>query len=351
MKLKIAFFLLLSTVSILARDVWTKEQANEWIKKLPYLAGVNYVPSTAINSIEIWREETFDPKTIDEELGLLKSIGMNTVRIFLSDLVWENDPKGMHLRMEKFLEICEKRDVYVMFTFFTNGGLPEGKWGPQPKPRPNVHNSGWMKTPRLSVLSDESKWGYLQSYVYETVKKFANHKRVVVWDIFNEPGNVGSAHIAQKKLSDKVIQPNIEQTKKLMLKAFEWARAANPSQPITAGVWEAPQWLKNMFEPEQIKNCDIITYHCYGTLYKHVLIIKELQKYGRPMMCTEWLARHTGSNFNPILEFLKKNNVASYSFGLKIGKIQTELVWPALLNSGIPGVNDVWFHDIFDKDN
>lgn len=352
MKLRFALILSLvfATVSF-AREVWTSQQAKEWASKLPYLSGVNYVPSTAINSIEIWRAETFDEKTIRHEMGLLKSLGMNTVRVFLNDLVYEKDSKGMFERIDKFLEICEEYDVYVMFTFFTNGGLPEPVWGEQPKPRPGIHNSGWMKTPRLSVLQDETKWGYLKDYVHNTVKRYANHPRVVVWDIFNEPGNVGSAHIAQKELSQKIIEHNTIQSKKLMLAAFKWARDANPSQPCTASIWESSKKINNMFHKEQLENCDIITYHCYGTLHKHVIMLQELLKHNRPIMCTEWMARHTGSGFNPILEFLKANDIDSYAFGLKAGKIQTELVWPSLQRLNFPGVNQIWFHDIFDKND
>src|SRR5690554_3627272 len=271
-KIKLKFGLLLFSlffiVNTFSRDVWTKEKANEWAKTIPYLSGVNYVPSTAINSIEIWSEETFDPKTIDHELSLAQSIGMNSVRIFLNDMVWEHDPEGFYKRVDHFLDICEKHSIYAMITFFTNGGHPEPKLGKQPDPIPGKHNSGWMKTPRLSVLTDESTWGYLEGYVNGTISRFANDKRIAVWDVFNEPGNVGSEHIEQnRKLTKEEIQHNILQTKKLMLKAFEWARAANPSQPITACIW-GPSNIKELFYEDQIKNSDIISYHCYGSLYE-----------------------------------------------------------------------------------
>jgi len=345
--------LALCCIAVNAREQWTPEQANEWQKKMPYLAGVNYVPSTAINAIEIWSKETFDAKTIDHELGLLKSIGMNTVRIFLSDIVWRHDAEGMYERMSQFLDLCEKHDVYVMFTFFTNGGRPDGKYGKQMEPIPGKHNPGWVKTPTLAVLADDENWDKnLKGYVNGIVSKFANHKRVAVWDIYNEPGKVSSAHVpGQKKMTkDEHINYMIK-TKKLMEKAFVWAREANPSQPLTACVWESGNIVKEMFDDCSLRNSDIITYHCYKGLNAHINFLAWLKSYNRPIMCTEWLARHCGSTFDPILEFLKENNVATYAFGLKAGKIQTELPWPWLLNPKVKGVEKIWFHDIFDRND
>ena len=70
----------------LASDRWTMEQAQAWYESHPWLAGANFVPSTAINQLEMWQAETFDPATIDRELGYAQSIGMNTMRVFLHDI-------------------------------------------------------------------------------------------------------------------------------------------------------------------------------------------------------------------------------------------------------------------------
>lgn len=115
--------------ALFARDVWTCEQANEWFAKQKYRAGVNYVPSYAINSIEFWQKESYNPKIIDSELALLESLGMNTVRVSLNDLVWKDDPEGFYKRLDNFLEIADKHGAGVMFVFFTNGGKDNGKLG------------------------------------------------------------------------------------------------------------------------------------------------------------------------------------------------------------------------------
>ena len=352
-KTKIALLVsVIFTTLLCARDIWTPKQANEWYNGLPYLAGVNYVPSYAVNAIEVWSDETFDIKTIERELLLLKSINMNVIRIFLNDKVHQHNPDALYSKMQQLLDLCEKHDIYVMFTFFTNGGRPESNLGKQPEPVPGKHNSQWVKSPSLSVLGDDSKWGYLRDYVFGTVSKFADNKRVIAWNVFNEPGNVSSTHVpGQKAMSNDEHVNYLINTKKLMEKSFKWAREANPSQPITAPIWTDDPFISKMFSGAIENNCDVMSYHCYENIVKHYNIINRLKKHGRPIMCTEWLARHSGSTFNPALQFLKANKIASFSFGLKKGRIQTHLAWPWFLNSQLKGVNEIWLHDIFDEND
>lgn len=49
------------------RNVWSKEHAYEWQAKTGWLCGANFIPSTAINQLEMWQAETFDTVTIDRE--------------------------------------------------------------------------------------------------------------------------------------------------------------------------------------------------------------------------------------------------------------------------------------------
>ena len=55
---------------------WSEAKANEWYAKQPWLVGSNYIPATAINELEMWQAETFDPTTIDKELGWAEALGM-----------------------------------------------------------------------------------------------------------------------------------------------------------------------------------------------------------------------------------------------------------------------------------
>src|SRR4051794_29747269 len=118
------FALLLSfvpfTSSTMAQETprWTKEQANEWYKKQPWLVGCNFIPSTAINQLEMWQPDTFDPKTIDRELGWAADLGMNTVRVFLHDLAWEADAEGFSKRIDQFLDIAAKHKIRPLLVIF-----------------------------------------------------------------------------------------------------------------------------------------------------------------------------------------------------------------------------------------
>jgi len=68
---------------------WTAKQANDWYAQQPWLVGSNFIPSTAINELEMWQADTFDLPTIDRELGWAQTLGMNTMRVFLHNLLWQ----------------------------------------------------------------------------------------------------------------------------------------------------------------------------------------------------------------------------------------------------------------------
>src|SRR4051812_18988297 len=76
-----------SVASSPERGPWSREKANEWYSRQGWLVGANFIPSNAINQLEMWQPETFDTATINRELGWAESIGMNTSRVFLHDLL------------------------------------------------------------------------------------------------------------------------------------------------------------------------------------------------------------------------------------------------------------------------
>src|ERR1700723_4783463 len=86
-------------------DRWSAQKANDWYKQQPWLVGANFIPSNAINQLEMFQAATFDPAINDKELGMAESIGMNTVRVFLQDQVWQQDPQGFKQRLDPFLGI------------------------------------------------------------------------------------------------------------------------------------------------------------------------------------------------------------------------------------------------------
>ena len=169
---------------------WSPERANEWYQKRGWIVGCNFSPSTAINQLEMWQPETFDPATIDRELGWAEDLGFNTVRVFLHNLLWTQDEKGFLKRMEQFLALADKHHIGVIFVPLDAVWDPFPKLGKQHEPVPYVHNSGWVQSPGVEILGNPARHDELKGYVQGVMRHFKSDKRIVAWDVFNEPDNM-----------------------------------------------------------------------------------------------------------------------------------------------------------------
>ncbi|NBA75421.1 cellulase family glycosylhydrolase [Emticicia sp. ODNR4P] len=329
------------------RKGWTKEQANEWYKKQGWLVGANYLPKSAINQLEMWQADTFDTENIDKELGYAQSLGMNTMRVFLHDLAYETDSLGFYKRIDTFLTIAQKHKIRPLIVIFDSCWDPFPQVGKQHEPKPYVHNSGWVQSPGQKALQDESQYIRLEKYVRAVVSHYAKDKRILGWDVWNEPDNMTGPSYERLEIKNKV-----DIITKLLPKVFAWARAAQPTQPLTSGVW-AGDWSQDAklkpIEKVQLEESDVISFHNYDnpTIFENR--IKELSRYGKPMLCTEYMARPNGSTFQGSLPIAKKYKVAMFNWGFVSGKSQTIYPWDSWTkqyNSEPP----VWFHDIFRED-
>src|SRR5260370_1015492 len=94
---------------------WPEQKANAWYAQQPWLVGSNYTPRSAINQLEMWQDATFDPEKIDQELTWAESLGMNTMRVFLHDLLWQQDAAGFQKRIDRFLTIASRHHIRPMF--------------------------------------------------------------------------------------------------------------------------------------------------------------------------------------------------------------------------------------------
>lgn len=309
---------------------WSRDRANEWYDNQPWLVGVNFLPSTAINQLEMWQEESFDPETIDRELGWAADFGVNTVRVYLHDLAWEADPEGFLDRMDQFLSIAASHGIRPNFVFFDDCWNPTAKMGPQPDPKPGVHNSGWVQSPVAAEKDNPQNWDRLEEYVTSVVSHFSDDDRVLYWDVYNEPGNNGRE----------------EKSLPLLKKAFLWVRSAEPSQPVTAGLWNWSSGFETL-NAYQMAHSDIITFHEYHDLDEMERSIHAMQVMGRPVICTEWMARTLNSRVETHLPLLKKENVGAISWGLVSGKSNTIYPWGSEEGSTEP---DLWFHDLLRQD-
>ena len=83
--------------------MWSVDRAVTWWDQQPWLVGCNFIPSTAINQLEMWQADSFDAATIERELGWAEDVGFNTVRVYLHDLLWAQDAQGFLDRIDRFL--------------------------------------------------------------------------------------------------------------------------------------------------------------------------------------------------------------------------------------------------------
>lgn len=326
---------------------WSEEKANQWYEEKGWLIGSNFNASTAINQLEMWQEEDFNPEVIDRELGWAADLGFTSMRVYLHDLVWKEDPQGFLNRLEEYLEISESHGIGTMFVLFDGVWDPQPALGKQPDPTPHVHNSGWVQSPSADVLKDSAQWSHLEDYVKGVVGKFKNDERVDVWDIYNEPDNTNDRAYGHVELEDKK-----ERAFDLLKAAFGWAREVNPSQPITSGLWYG-DWsdhghMKEM-DKFMVDHSDVISFHVYDGPEVMRERINNLKRYNRPLLCTEYMARPRGSTFEAELPILKKENVGGYNWGFVAGKSQTIYPWNSW-DSTYTAEPDIWFHDILRDD-
>ncbi len=328
-------------------DPWPEGRAKAWQQKTGWLLGCNFLPSTAINQLEMWQADTFDLKTIDRELGWAESIGMNSVRVYLHDLLWRQDSEGFLKRMEQFLEVAGKHHIGAVFVLFDSCWDPFPKLGTQRAPTPHVHNSGWVQSPGAEILKDPARHAALREYVLGVVGHFRNDPRVVVWDVWNEPDNGNTSAYGNVELPDKA-----QRVLPLLKMAFSWAREAQPSQPLTSGVWIGTWPHPDKLSPTeqvQIGNSDVISFHNYSNVANLREAVRHLRRYNRPLLCTEYMSRGNDSTFDPNLGFLAAEGVGAFNWGLVSGKSQTIYPWDSW-NKQYTAEPALWFHDIFRPD-
>ncbi|MCP4037833.1 MAG: cellulase family glycosylhydrolase [bacterium] len=325
---------------------WTRERAQAWAASRRWRVGCNFTPSTASNPLEMWRAETFDPVTIERELGFAADLGFTSVRVFLHDLCWTHDREGFVARVDRFLQLADARGIGTLLVFFDGVWDPFPIWGPQPEPRSGIHNSRWVQSPGAEILGNPQRHTELEPYVREMIERFRDDSRIDGWDLFNEPDSPNLAY-RDVELADKG-----ERALELLAKAFAWAREVDPSQPLTAGLWQGnwndPSALSEM-DRFCLENSDVISFHHYGELPDLRARVEALQTYGRPLWCTEWMARKTGSRFDPHLAWLRDAGVGAWCWGLVVGRTQTHLPWDSWLEpySEEP---EPWFHEILYPD-
>lgn len=327
---------------------WTEARANQWFDSQPWIVGANFIPSTAVNQLEMWQQASFDPAEIDRELGWAQSIGMNSMRVFLHDLLWQQDPAGFRQRLDQFLVLADRHHIRPVFVLFDSCWDPDPKLGPQRPPIPGIHNSGWVQSPGRAALADAAQYPRLQAYVQGVVGAFATDPRVLAWDLWNEPDNTNNSSYGRREPANKTAL-----VLALLPQVFAWARAAHPVQPLTSGIWQGDWTSLETMSPMarlQVEQSDVISFHNYGWPEDFENRVRQLARFHRPLLCTEYMARGAGSTFDTILPLAKQSRVGVLNWGLVEGKTQTYLPWDSWQRPYVSDSPTVWFHDVFHSD-
>jgi hypothetical protein len=328
---------------------WSKAKAAAWYARQAWPVGSNYIPSDAINQLEMWQAASFDPARIDQELDWAQGMGINTMRVFLHNLLWEQDKAGFKQRIDSFLAIAAKHHIKPIFVLFDSCWDPDPALGPQHPPIPGVHNSGWVQAPGTKVLDDPSHYPQLEAYVRDIVGSFAHDERILAWDVWNEPDNDGGGDYAAAEPKDK-----FQRVAYLLPKVFDWARSEAPVQPLTSGVWHDPDWSDpsrlNAVERTQLAQSDIISFHNYDFPEAFATRVRQLRGYGRPLICTEYMARSAGSTIDAVAPVGKKLDVGMINWGFVSGKTQTIYPWDSWQRPYTLQPPAIWFHDLLHAD-
>lgn len=349
----VVLWAMLSAAPAVAADQrWTAAQSNAWYAGRSWLTGANYIPADAINQLEMWQAATWDPARIDRELGWAQTqFGMNTMRVFLHDLAWQQDPAGFKRRVGEFLTIAARHGIRPIFVLFDSCWDPDPHAGPQHPPIPGVHNSGWVQGPGHKAVLDPAQEPRLRAYVTDLVGSFAQDSRVLAWDVWNEPDNDGGGDYAPTDTN-----PVRARIAVLLPQVFAWARAARPTQPLTSGVWNGGDWSPdneaklNPIPRIQLAQSDVISFHNYDWPERFAERVAQLKGYGRPILCTEWMARSAGSTVDTVLPVGRRENVAMVNWGFVKGRIQTDLPWDSWQRPYTRQPPTVWFHDLVRPD-
>lgn len=350
----IAAFLCLLIASSLASaqtSRWSEQKANDWYAPQPWLVGSNYIPKSAINELEMWQADTFDPTQIEKELGWAESLGMNTMRVFLHDLLWQQDAAGFQKRLDQFLAIAARHHVRPLLVLFDSCWDPDPRLGKQHDPVPGVHNSGWVQSPGAKALADPAQVPRFKAYVQGVVGAFAKDDRILGWDVWNEPDNSGGGNYSKEELRPSEKAARVAE---LLPQVFAWAREVHPSQPLTSGVWDIDiskaEDAQHQVDRIQLRESDIITFHNYSWPESFQAEVGWLRKFHRPIVCTEFMARSVGSTFDSILPIAKEEKVGAINWGFVAGKTQTYYPWESWDHPYVKHQPPVWFHEVLRPD-
>lgn len=338
---------------------WTPERINQWQHQQGWQCGFNYLPRTAVNFVDMWLAERFSVDLIREELTWAAQAGFNSLRTNLPFVLWKQDRDGLMLRIDQFLQVASELNFSVILCPLDDcefsGADPVV--GPQPAPQPGVHNSRAVGSPGRRWVMDESCHEVVGDYVADVLTTFGLDQRVMLWDLYNEPGNRMIFTTERELQYDEALE---QHALALLETVFRRARDCNAQQPLTVAAWHMPApwqptptpYYQHPLDQAALAWSDVISFHAYREPDIMRAVIDQLSAAGRPMMCTEWMARHIDSTIENQLGLLHEREVHCYQWGLVQGETQTHLPWPEVARhqTATQQLNQDWFHDLLHPD-
>ena len=351
----VASAVFLAGVSFASRTgPWTKERAWEWYGRLPWLRGCNFMGSDCVNRVDQWQALGFEKRfeTADRELALAASIGYNTVRLLVEQqgfVVWMAEHDGFMERFERTVALCAKHGIRPMIVLANDCMRPKSIWRLQ-RVGPQTYDWGYHGGRKLSqhgsfpnemgysVLDDPALSEKFYAMCRELMTKYRADGRIILWNLFNEPGNSRRWHVSVPHLQ----------------RLFRMGWEIDPIQPLAADLWSTMG--KDPEKPaEKVAGelSDVISYHCYGNYESQVRVIASLRRrYGRPLFNTEWLHRINHNDVQSAYPLFYLEKVACYNWGFVAGLYQTYEPWESLWRQLDEGKGDEldftkWQHDLF----
>ena len=320
---------------------WSKERAWAWYNARPWIRGCNFMPSDCANRIDMWQEYDFEKhfETAEREIALAESIGFNSVRIILEFEVWLHQHDGFLKRLDQYLAMFYRHGVTAMMVLANDCSVPKAAWKPA-RFGEQTYDVGYHGGRKISphgghdelsyhILDDPEMAEKYYEFVREIITIYAHDERVLIWNLFNEPGN----NRADLSL------PHME-------KFFEIAREIDPDQPICADAYG----LSRKIGRRALELSDVISFHNYSDFRANINHIELLSQHQRPMLDTEWLHRIYHNDVETMYPLLYLHKIASYNWGFVLGKYQTHEPWNGIWERMERGEEfDVtkWQHDLF----
>lgn len=284
------------------RSLWTEQQAWEWHKKVGVIKGFNE-PISAYPGMS--RKQIFEKAS---------KLGFNSVRFWIH-------AEGADEQIKWIREFAEDADEYGLTV----------------SPVLSISDHFFPREDKMQAF-DEAK-----AYTQKIIGAFANDKRIIFWDIWNEP-----------LMADV---PEMYEQMDWIEAAVQWCREMSPIQPITASIiWDSgvkpdsvSRAINRRYEVEAMM--DIHNFHLYDTGLDHMQRVEWIVERARsisdrPLVCTETIARTKGGTFPRTFVPFAQNEIHFFTWGLYI----CDMNWTVSWGQSTYDPYEPWFHDLLHPD-